>query len=89
MTRGIVKIIVDDSDDTADGPETNFDKVAAEIESWCEGEAEKGGVIGVNEKLEEDFEDCGQTESVEKDAFSGGNISVQVAAPPSRSIDRC
>ena len=58
MAWGIVKIIVNDSDDTADGPEADFNKAAAEVESRREKEAKLRGIVGVNENFEDDFEDC-------------------------------
>jgi hypothetical protein len=55
----IVKIIVDDGDDTTDGPETDFNEAAAEIESRRESETKQRGIVGVNEDFEDYFDDCG------------------------------
>jgi hypothetical protein len=59
MARGIVNIIVDDSDNAADAPEADFDKVGTEIESRRERYPKQRGIVGVDECLEHYFEDCG------------------------------
>ena len=53
----IVSVIVVNSNDTADTPEDEFENVAAEVEFGTKGYAELVRAVGVNEDLEDGFED--------------------------------